>query len=161
MLVGRPQNNGTNGAEGCSGSASSFLSPPPPSQNCWRHFPFPFQDRTFLAQLQHIDFFQSVEHFCSCCVMPVPSSRVSPVLIALVVSSPAAVARAEECIWWSYPGCPWATRDAEKEEMLYILKCWNSSNTCAFLTLWICCYSNLSYDHKLLKQDFYGWGLCP
>lgn len=144
----------------CSASASSFLCPPLPSQSCWCHFLFPFQDRTSLAQLLRIDFSKTIDWtwllFCS--VLPVSTSCVFPVLTAFVVSSPHAVARAEECIWWSYPGCPWATRDAEKEEMLYILKCWNSSRTCLFLALWMCCYSNLSYVHRLSKQDFTAEG---
>ena len=40
---------------------------------------------------------------------------------AVLFLSPVVVARAEECIWRSYPSCPWATWDAGKREMLYIL----------------------------------------
>lgn len=54
--------------------------------------------------------------FCVCC----PNYAV--ILFPLLVT----VARAEECIWRSYPSCPRATWDAEKEEMLYIL---NSATT--------------------------------
>lgn len=125
--------------------------------------PVSFSDCTS-AQLLHIHFSNPLtEHdFCSCHVLPVPTSCVSLSLTAFVVSSSASVARAEECIWWSYPGCPWATRDAEKEEMLYILKWWNSSShLCPFLTLWTCCYSNLSYTHRLSKQEVYCWEQCP
>lgn len=31
------------------------------------------------------------------------------------------VARTEECFWWSYPSCPRATWDSEKEEVLCVL----------------------------------------
>lgn len=42
------------------------------------------------------------------------------------------VARAEECIWRSYPSCPRATWDAEKQEMLYILNPSTSLITSSF-----------------------------
>lgn len=113
-------------------SVCFFLPQPRPLlQGCWCHFLFSLQG-CVSALMLHIDFSKSIDW---------TSFVLSCVSCTNCFVSSAAAARAEECFWWSHPGCARAARDPEKEEMLYILKCWTLF-THAPCSLWMSCCSN-------------------
>lgn len=126
--------------------------------SCNAHIFSVFHSNTFLLVLP----------CCSYPPLPTVLSVFAVLIVLLFSSSPAIVARAEECIWRSYPSCPRATWDTEKEEMLYIL---NSLPLCSSppliaiilcifhsftpsllssLSLYMCCFdikTNLNLSH--------------
>lgn len=115
----------------------SFLPHSPLFHSRWCHFLFPVSwSRSSLSAHCWVTKSPPPWHSCpltfipSLLVLPCSSYPSLPSLSCSVCCANCAVilfpvlvivARAEECIWRSYPSCPRATWDAEKQEMLYIL----------------------------------------